>query len=65
VWANGRVVGGWGQGEDGEVVTTPLETIDADLGAMIEAERARLTDWLGEVRIRPRFRTPLERELSG
>jgi hypothetical protein len=65
VWANGRVVGGWGQGEDGEVVTTLLETIDADLGKMIEAKRARLTDWLGEVRIRPRFRTPLERDLSG
>lgn len=64
VWTNGRVIGGWGQAEDGEVVTTSLEPVGADLQPMIEAERARLTSWLGDVRIRPRFRTPLERELS-
>jgi hypothetical protein len=29
----------------------------------IEAEAARLADWLGPVRVTPRFRTPLEREL--
>ena len=29
----------------------------------IEAEAARLTDWLGPLRVTPRFRTPLEREL--
>ena len=64
VWADGRVVGGWGQADDGEVVTRLLEPVGRDTTAAIDAARARLTGWLGDVRIRPRFRTPLERELS-
>jgi hypothetical protein len=32
--------------------------------AAIEAEVERLAGWIGGVRIVPRFRTPLERELS-
>ena len=32
--------------------------------AAIEAEAARLADWLGPVRVTPRFHTPLERELA-
>lgn len=31
---------------------------------MIAAEASRLSDWVGEARITPRFRTPLERELA-
>ena len=31
----------------------------------IEDERGRLQAWLGDIRVRPRFRTPLERELGG
>ena len=37
--------------------------VGADATAAIEAEAARLADWLGPVRVTPRFRTPLEREL--
>ena len=65
VWANGRVVGGWLHAEDGEVVVKLLEPVDAKTRKMIDAERLRLRDWLGDVRIKPRFRTPLERSLSG
>jgi hypothetical protein len=65
VWANGRVVGGWSHAEDGEVVVKLLESVDAKLEKMIETERGRLRDWLGDVRIKPRFRTPLERSLAG
>ena len=64
VWANGRVVGGWAQLDDGAVVVELLETVDAPTRAMIDAERDRLRDWLGDIRIRPLFRTPLERSLS-
>ena len=64
VWANGRVVGGWAQLDDGDVVVALLESVDAKTKKMIDAERDRLRDWLGDVRIRPRFRTPLERSLS-
>jgi hypothetical protein len=63
VWANGRVVGGWAQTERGDVVVELLERVDAAARRLIEAERERLQDWLGAVRIRPRFRTPLERTL--
>jgi hypothetical protein len=63
IWWDGRVVGGWAQRKTGEVVLRLLEDVGADATAAIEAEAARLTTWLGPVRVTPRFRTPLEREL--
>jgi hypothetical protein len=64
VWANGRVVGGWAQLDDGRVVVELLEPVDAKKRKMIDAQGMRLRDWLGDVRIKPRFRTPLQRSLS-
>jgi hypothetical protein len=63
VWANGRVVGGWTQTGDGEVIVELLEKVDAKTRKMIAAERNRLREWLGDVRIKTRFPTPLERTL--
>jgi hypothetical protein len=63
VWWDGRVVGGWAQRRTGEVVLRILEDVGAGATAAIEAEAARLADWLGPTRVTPRFRTPLEREL--
>ncbi|MEU9075063.1 winged helix DNA-binding domain-containing protein [Kitasatospora sp. NPDC004745] len=63
VWWCGRVVGGWAQRPDGEVVWRLFEDVGAQAGAAVAAEAARLSGWLGEVRVTPRFRTPLEREL--
>jgi len=63
VWWEGRIVGGWAQRKDGEVVVRLLEDAGADAVAAIDTEVARLRDWLGDVRVTPRFRTPLEREL--
>jgi hypothetical protein len=57
------VVGGWAQRKGGELVLRLLEDVGADATAAIEAEAARLADWLGPLRVTPRFRTPLEREL--
>ncbi|MCX4745578.1 winged helix DNA-binding domain-containing protein [Kitasatospora sp. NBC_01287] len=68
LWWNGRVVGGWAQRPDGElrwrrlVDLAPGEAAAAERA--IEAEAARLAGWLGAVRVTPRFRTPLERELA-
>jgi Winged helix DNA-binding domain len=65
VWCDGRIVGGWAQRKDsGEVVVRLLEDIGAQPTAAVEDEAARLRDWIGDVRVTPRFRTPLERELS-
>ncbi|MBO0827613.1 MAG: AlkZ family DNA glycosylase [Streptosporangiales bacterium] len=65
VWCDGRVVGGWAQRRGGEVAYRLLEDVGADAAARIEAGAARLAAWLGDARVTPRFRTPLERELGG
>ncbi len=64
VWCDGRIVGGWAQRRSGEVRSELLEDIGADAAAGVEAEAARLTSWLGDVRVTPRFPTPLQRRLS-
>jgi hypothetical protein len=63
VWWDGRVVGGWAQRRSGEIVLRLLEDPGAEATAAVEADAGRLADWLGPVRVTPRFRTPLEREL--
>ncbi|MEU9643413.1 winged helix DNA-binding domain-containing protein [Streptomyces sp. NPDC048188] len=66
VWWNGRVIGGWAQRADGEIVWRVLEGegVGREAAAAIAAEAERLASWVGTTRITPRFRTPLERELS-
>ena len=64
VWANGRVVGAWAQTEAGEVVVEPLARLDAATRARLDDEGERLAVWLGDLRIRPRFGTPLGNELA-
>jgi len=65
VWWGGRVVGGWAQRRDGEIVYRLLEDLGEDAERTIEVEGERLAAWLGDVRVTPRFRAPLERELAG
>ncbi|MEV0295555.1 winged helix DNA-binding domain-containing protein [Nocardia sp. NPDC050710] len=64
IWWNGRIVGGWAQRKDGEIAYRLLEDVGSDALAMIEAEAARTNAWFGDVRTIPRFRTPLQRELT-
>ncbi|MFI0484489.1 winged helix DNA-binding domain-containing protein [Actinomadura sp. 9N215] len=64
VWWDGRIVGGWAQRKDGEIAVRVLEDVGADARAAIEREAARTAAWYGDVRATPRFRTPLERELT-
>ncbi|MFD8996014.1 winged helix DNA-binding domain-containing protein [Streptomyces abikoensis] len=63
VWWNGRIVGGWAQRANGEIVWRALADPGREASAAVEAEAGRLAAWLGDVRVTPRFRTPLEREL--
>ncbi|MBX9393084.1 winged helix DNA-binding domain-containing protein [Streptomyces sp. TRM72054] len=66
VWWDGRIVGGWAQRADGEIVwRVPEEKgVGRDALTAIEGEAERLRQWVGATRITPRFRTPLERELA-
>ena len=64
VWWDGRVVGGWAQRKSGEVVVRLLEDVGAEALVAAEAEADRLQSAIGSVRVTPRFRTPLERELT-
>ena len=64
VWCDGRIIGGWAQRKTtGEVVFRLLEDAGAEVAAAVGAEAARLTEWLGEVRVTPRFPTPLQKQL--
>ncbi|MYS80984.1 winged helix DNA-binding domain-containing protein [Embleya scabrispora] len=65
VWWNGRVVGGWATRADGEVVWQALVDLPPEATKAIEAEAARHASWLAGTCVTPRFRVPLERELSG
>ncbi|MEV5727784.1 winged helix DNA-binding domain-containing protein [Streptomyces pharetrae] len=67
VWWDGRVVGGWAQRPDGDIVWRILDGtgVGREAEAAIGAEAERLRAWVGATRVTPRFRTPLERELAG
>ncbi|HEY3008335.1 MAG TPA: winged helix DNA-binding domain-containing protein [Micromonosporaceae bacterium] len=65
VWCDGRIVGGWAQRADGPVAVRLFEDVGRQAAIAIDEAAASLTDWLGPVRVTPRFRTPLEWELSG
>jgi hypothetical protein len=64
VWWDGRIVGGWAQRPDGEIAFRLLEDPGAAAAAAVGAEAESLQAWLGPTRVTPRFRTPLERDLS-
>ena len=65
VWANGRVIGGWAQRSDGAINVELLERVDRATARLVREHRDALRAWLGDVRFTPRFRSPLERSLSG
>jgi hypothetical protein len=64
IWLNGKVVGGWAHRATGEVAVKLLEDVGQEATAAIATEADQVAKWLSGVRVIPRFRTPLERELS-
>jgi len=64
VWWEGRVVGGWAQRQDAEVVVRVLEDVGAEATDAVEAAAHRVATHVGSTRVVPRFRTPLEKELA-
>jgi hypothetical protein len=63
IWANGRIVGGWAMRPEGEVVTKLLEDVGRESSEAVDAEAARLSEWLDTTHAIPRFPTPLHKEL--
>jgi hypothetical protein len=66
VWCDGRIVGGWAQHRNGEIVWRLLADIGSDGAAAVEAAAQRLASRLGGARLAPRTRgrTWLEQELA-
>ena len=64
VWWDGHIVGGWAQRPDGAIVHRLLEDVGRDAALAIDQAAKALGDWIGDARVVPRFRTPLERELA-
>jgi DNA glycosylase AlkZ-like len=67
LWWDGRIVGGWGQDNDGQIVCRFLEDAGSEARAAAEAAAARLAAVVGPVRLTARARglTWLEQELAG
>ena len=65
IWADGRVIGAWAQTADGTIATKLLEPVDRATVRRVHHEGDRLAEWLGTSRIVPRFRTPIDKELTG
>ncbi len=64
VWWDGRVVGGWAQRADGTIAYRLFEDVGRDGNQTLSDIAGRLESWFGDVRIRPRFPTPIDKELS-
>ena len=64
VWVDGRVVGGWGQRRDGEVLVRLLEPVDRATARRVDEAGAVLGDLLAGAVVKPRFPTPLQKELA-
>lgn len=61
---DGRIVGGWAIRAVGEVVTKLLDDVGREAARSVEAEAARLTEWLRATGVVPDSR-PLHKELVG
>jgi hypothetical protein len=63
VWLNGRIVGAWAALSTGEVATRLLEDVGREAMLAVEAEAARLSEWLKPTGVAIRFPTPLHKSL--
>lgn len=64
IWFEGRVVGVWTQRPDGEVVTQLFDDVGSDALDLVEREAERVGAWLGDVRVKWRFPTPITKRLG-
>lgn len=65
IWVDGCVGGVWTQRSDGSIVTELFDDPGSDVRALVDAEAHRLAAWLGEVRVKWRYPTPITKRLAG
>ncbi len=65
IWADGKIIGGWGQTKTHQVRFALLEDVGREQVAEIERQAGELEAWLDDKVVIPRFSAPLDRELSG
>lgn len=58
-WCDGRIVGAWGQDDDGRVEVRLLEDVGRPAQQALRRRADELTEWLDGVRVSPRFPSPL------
>ncbi len=63
IWVGGRIVGGWAQRDDGELVYRLLSDVGSEAVTVIEDGLDRLAARIGDTRYRVRFPNPLNTEL--
>ncbi|WP_436494376.1 winged helix DNA-binding domain-containing protein [Actinokineospora sp. HUAS TT18] len=63
VFWDGHIVGGWAHRPTGEIAVRLLEDIGSEGVAAVATEAERLATLIGDVRVKSRFATPLEKEL--
>ena len=63
-WVDGRIVGGWAQRRDGEIVLRLLADVGAEAQAALQRQAHELQELLGAVRFTVRFPAPLQAELT-
>ncbi|CRK62043.1 hypothetical protein [Alloactinosynnema sp. L-07] len=63
VFWGGRIVGGWAHLPSGEIAVRLLEDIGGEATREVATEAERLAGLIGDVRVKSRFATPLEKDL--
>ncbi len=61
-WWDGRIVGGWAQRDDGEVVVVPAQDLAPATRRALDAKAAELTAWLDGDVVRSIYQSPLGRQ---
>ncbi|MBW1603903.1 AlkZ family DNA glycosylase [Streptomyces sp. JJ66] len=64
IWADGRIIGAWAQHPTGRIHTHLLTDPGPSARRAVTARARALAEWLGDLRITPHYRTPLERRLA-
>jgi len=63
-WVDGRIVGGWHQRANGEIMLRLTTDVGSGPRSALDGEAAKLAALLGEVRFRTRFPSPLQAKLA-